>query len=256
MMGITQDLPVFDPMASGYDASFSSTVLGRLLRDAVHQELRGTFAAGDRVLDLGCGTGEDALRFARQGVSVYGVDASERMVDRARAKASGLGASFEAADLERDPLPKGPFDGAFSNFGVLNCIRDRRGFASRLADVLPPGAPAVFVVMGRFCPWEWIWYVARGRPRTAVRRLSGSAPFRGMEIHYATPASTSAEFSRSFRMRRAAGIGVLLPPSFAADFVERHPAVAGWVATLERRVRRRLAATILNDHFLIELKRI
>lgn len=256
MTEFTRDIRPFDVMASEYDASFSSTLLGRLLRDAVHHEMRDTFAAGDRVLDLGCGTGEDALRFARQGVSVYGIDASERMIARARAKVSGLGASFEAADIARDPLPKGPFDGAFSNFGVLNCIRDRRALASRLADVLPSGAPAVFVVMGRFCPWEWIWYLARGRPRTAFRRLRGPAPFHGMDIRYLTPTSAADEFYGFFRTRRQAGIGVLLPPTFASDFIERHPALAVRLATLERRIRHRYAASFLNDHYLIELERI
>jgi len=56
----------FDAVASGYDAAFTERTLGRMLRAAVRERL--PFAAGDRVLELGCGTGEDAIWLDRKSV--------------------------------------------------------------------------------------------------------------------------------------------------------------------------------------------
>ncbi len=252
----------FDDLAADYDASFSSTLLGSLLRDAVASETRHIFRPGLRALDLGCGTGEDALRLARRGLDVHGIDASAAMIKRARSKAALAGvdgdiaATFEVVDLNTDPLPPGPFDTALSNFGVLNCLRDRRAFAGRLAQVLKPGARTAFVIMGRWCAWEWLWYLGRARPGTAFRRISGKASFRGMDVFYPMPRRLEKEFRPHFRCVRLMGIGLLLPPTFAAAVVERHTTMAHWIAAAERRIRHARAAAYLSDHFLIEFERV
>ncbi|MDX2381028.1 MAG: methyltransferase domain-containing protein [Acidimicrobiia bacterium] len=53
--------------------------------------------SGERVLDVGCGTGRHAHELARRGLRVHGVDISERFVDIARADAPG-GATFDRTD--------------------------------------------------------------------------------------------------------------------------------------------------------------
>lgn len=55
---------------------------------------------GDRILDVGCGTGRHALELASRGIDVHGVDISQRFVDIARSRSStGSGAAtFERAD--------------------------------------------------------------------------------------------------------------------------------------------------------------
>jgi ubiquinone/menaquinone biosynthesis C-methylase UbiE len=76
---------VFDTLAPGYDACFTESVLGRTLRRTVWSWLDGVFAPGDRVLELNCGTGEDALHLATRGVQLVATDASAPMLDVARA---------------------------------------------------------------------------------------------------------------------------------------------------------------------------
>jgi SAM-dependent methyltransferase len=83
---------------------------------------------GERVLDLGCGTGRTTLRLAERvapGGQAVGVDITEEMVARARrhaALASGLHVEFVVADVVQ-ALDFGPdrFDAAYSRFGVLFC---------------------------------------------------------------------------------------------------------------------------------------
>jgi len=79
----------FDTLAPSYDATFSDTLIGRYLRGRVHTRLEAYFQAGDQVLELGCGTGEDALYLASRGVQVLATDVSEGMLEITRVKAAG-----------------------------------------------------------------------------------------------------------------------------------------------------------------------
>ncbi len=82
---------VFDAFAAGYDASFTDTRLGRMLRERVWAVLARYFRAGDHVLELACGTGEDAVWLAQQGVRVTATDGSPEMLQVARRKAEAAG---------------------------------------------------------------------------------------------------------------------------------------------------------------------
>jgi SAM-dependent methyltransferase len=96
----------FDAAAATYDADFSERRLGRWLRQAVQAHLGALFAPGDRVLELGCGTGEDALWLARRGVRVTATDASPAMLDitRGKVQAQSLQHLVETAQLDMAAL--------------------------------------------------------------------------------------------------------------------------------------------------------
>jgi SAM-dependent methyltransferase len=107
---------------------------------------------GQRVLDLGCGTGAPALELARrvgpQG-SVLGVDLAEPMAALARERAAraGIGwARFEAGDAEALAIP-GPLDAAVSRFALMLMPRPERAVANVRA-ALKPGARFAAAVWG------------------------------------------------------------------------------------------------------------
>jgi len=70
----------FDSLAENYDEVFTCSLIGRAQRDAVWGAARAAFTPGSRILEINCGTGEDALFLARQGVIVFACDASEQMI--------------------------------------------------------------------------------------------------------------------------------------------------------------------------------
>jgi len=97
-----------------------------------------------RTLEIGCGTGTNALWLAAQGFDVLGVDVSPLAIDQARAKATGaIGGScrFEVLDFLAAEPAGGPFDFVFDRgcFHVFDDDAVRAGFAARVAALLAPG---------------------------------------------------------------------------------------------------------------------
>jgi SAM-dependent methyltransferase len=238
----------FDALAVGYDAAFTDTPLGTVLREFVQRRLDARFAPGDHVLELACGTGEDAFHLGRRGIRVLATDASAAMVETARSKArsAGLETIVEARKLAIEDLATldGPFDGAFSNFGGLNCIADPAALAAVLADLLRPGAPLLLCVMGPLVPWEWA--------RLQFRRLRrGGVEWRGITVRYPSPATLRRAFAPGFRPLRLSAVNALLPPTEWEAWASRHPRLLAALARWERR----LPLPWLADHYLLELER-
>jgi len=77
--------------------------------------------AGDRIVDVATGTGEVALRAARLGADVTGLDVAPALLKQARAKAEhdGLEIDWVEGNAERLPFEDGTFDVVCSNFGVI-----------------------------------------------------------------------------------------------------------------------------------------
>lgn len=253
----------FEALAARYDATFTSTPLGLRLRHAVWRHLDDRFfeeSDAPRLLDLGCGTGEDAVHLAQQGAHVLALDAAEAMTARTRRKAkqSGVGPRVAARTLSVERLDSlsGTFDGAYSNFGALNCVEDLRSVSTGLAPRLRPKAPVFLVLMGRLCPWEWVHFLARGEPRKAFRRLArGGTEWRGLTVRYPSVRTVKRAFARDFRFVKARAVGAFLPPSYLEPWAARHADLIALLDGWERRLEGVWPLPHLADHVLLEFRR-
>jgi len=90
---------------------------------------------GERILDLGCGTGHLTQQIGQAGAQVTGIDASASMI--ATAKQTYPALDFVVADATQFSFAE-PFDAVFSN-AVLHWIPDADGVAERIAQALKPG---------------------------------------------------------------------------------------------------------------------
>jgi len=161
-------LEVFDGLADGYDQSFTERAPGQWLRSMVFRQVSSLLPASATILEVGCGTGEDAVRFAELGHSVIATDISRAMLEQARQKIA------KAAPDVRDRVQTHLLDAAapgqaslgsdahldlvFSNFGALNCVADMGPLFDYANERLNPG-----LLMGN----AWIH---------AARRLAASDP--------------------------------------------------------------------------------
>jgi SAM-dependent methyltransferase len=220
-----------------------------------------SICAGSRVLEMNCGTGEDALWLVHRGVQVFATDVSPAMLQVAQSKLAASPGSVHArfrrlAWEELDAFDEGPFDGALSNFGGLNCVSDLRGAARALAGKLRPGATAILCIMGPAVPWEWLWFLAHGKPAAAFRRLRRrGAEWSGITIHYPSIAKTRRAFAPEFTVLRTSAVGALLPPPYMEKWMRRFPRALAALERLERRFETLTPLPMLGDHYLLELAR-
>jgi SAM-dependent methyltransferase len=256
----------FDSVAPEFDVRFGKWNSVAAQRRAVRAVLLREFPRAGRILEVGGGTGEDALFLGSNGFEVLLTDSSPAMVSIAKAKLSHLGSSAEvvpAEEMEKfaerrlrdDPAL---FDGAFSNFAPLNCVVHLRPTARGLAHLLKPGAPLLLVVFGALCPAEVVTEILRGRPYNALRRMKhGQRPARinGRDFHvfYHRRRDLVEAFTPWFVLERRIGIGITVPPSAAEPWITRHPRLLSAMEAIDRVISSPLAG--LGDHVLYQFRR-
>ncbi len=133
----------YDAAAADYQDRFSRGWLGRLRareRQAIEALLEP--AAGDHILDAGCGTGFDAVPLLERGCAVDGVDLSEGMVRIARARGvDAIVADLHALDLGRryhKVLCAGPLEFCASPGRVISRLAAHIAPGGRLVLLFPP----------------------------------------------------------------------------------------------------------------------
>ena len=259
----------WDLTAENYDRIFPDSLIGRVQRDAVWRELDKVFQPGMRVLELNCGTGIDAVHLAGRDVRVVACDLSSKMIDAARQRLSTTGLDdfvdfrvLDTAKLESLVVNE-TFDGAFSNFSGLNCVRDLSQVAGSLARLLRPGAQTLLCMVGRFSPWEMAWHLAHGKPTLALHRFrrrpttptSTSAPD-AVLVHYPSARDMRRIFAPEFRLRAWRGIGVAVPPSCLETLAQRVPWAVGGLATIDRYISRVPIFRDIGDCVLMRVERV
>ena len=126
-------LEAYEAAAPDYDQQVQGD---RWMRSVLWDRYARLFSAGQTVLDLGCGTGIDAVFLAQRGIRVMGIDASPAMIAQSRAK-------LVAAELEEPvdlrvmdiarvgSLPEAAFDGIICAFAALSTSAELDEFATR-----------------------------------------------------------------------------------------------------------------------------
>jgi ubiquinone/menaquinone biosynthesis C-methylase UbiE len=258
----------FDHVAETYDVVFTSSLIGRAQRDSVWEELDCCFHPGQRILELNCGTGVDAVHLAERGVEVLACDVSPRMIQVAHRRiASQVGpARVDFRVLATEDIAalvgEGPFDGMFSNFGGLNCVPHLSAVARDLAKLLAPGARALLCMAGRAVAWEIIWYLAKGNPQKALRRFRRGGTVGRLvegvtvEVHYPSARTMARLFAPDFRLLRLKGVGVTVPPSYLEPLAQRFPRVLRSLTAADRLLSCVPVFRSLADHLLLEFQRV
>ncbi len=267
---------VYDHVAQGYDRTASSYDLVEG-RNAISERVRRTtlqaavrsFRQGDRVLELGCGTGRDAVDLARAGIRVVATDVSTEMIaiTRARARREGVERLVDAKVLPAAEAVHegGPYDGVYSNGAVLNLEPDLLRVVDGLRKSLRLGGHAVLTAANRLSLFELALYPCVLRPRKAFRKLGASVPIpisrEGIGKRYVvltrffTPKEFLSAFDGGFELVTLRGLQSITPPWNLVDMASRFRAAVAPLEQIEDRIGTWRALRTLGAIYLIVMRR-
>ncbi len=156
-----------------YDRFFLPALFARCAAPVV--EAAG-IAAGDRVLDVACGTGVLALEARRRGATVTGLDRNAGMLAVARTKAGDI--DWVEGMAESLPMRDATFDAVVSQFGLM-FFEDRVAALREMRRVLKPGGRMAVAVWGG-AEGHARLFGDGGTARPAVRRRDGKRAERAL----------------------------------------------------------------------------
>jgi SAM-dependent methyltransferase len=172
-----------------WDAGDYDAVVARLLPAGERLVDRLEVRAGDRVLDVACGTGNATLPAGRRGARVTGLDLAPGLlrVAEAKARTEGLDIEWVEGDVMSLPFPEASFDVVLSTFGCM-FAPDHERTASELVRVLRSG--------GRLGVAAWSPTGAIGAMfRTVGRHMPPPPPWAGPPATWGDPAHARELFA-------------------------------------------------------------
>ena len=261
----------FDEVALSYDNEFTFSEIGKLQRIEVWDYLKKNILSQKEsltVLELNCGTGEDAIHFASLGHSITATDISSEMIEVVKRKSQDkqLNNNIETkiCDLSNfDPsLFSKEYDLVFSNFGGLNCINENKftELASNLSSILKKDTICIFVIMPKWCLWEIAYFTLKLQFKKAFRRFKKNGAMAKLDqnlVHtwYYNKRKLKKIVKPHFNYIASKPIGITIPPSYLEDFFRNKKGLLRFLYRLERGLNRSSFLSNFSDHLLISFRK-
>lgn len=263
-------LTAFDTLAANYDHSFSQGLTGSSQRMQSRRWL-SVFLEGKKdlnILEINCGTGDDALWLASLGHRVIATDISGAMIDEAKRKqllhSSSHPVNFMQCDFNdlHAQLKEDKFDLIFSNFSGLNCVPSNKIelLNNHFYNFLRPGAHIAVVIFGKYNIWEMGWHGLQFKFGTAFRRWSRKPSFLKLKDGFSQPVyyysiSRFRQLMNQFTLLEKKPVGLFIPPSYLENFVKRRPRLFRFLDKMEKKWGGMPAFTRFADHCYLLLKK-
>ncbi len=258
----------FDSASDEYDFTIRQNFINVWIRNRSIKELLFLTRPDDVLLEIGSGTGAEALLVAKHVRGIIATDISSKMVSllerkvearglKDKVKSVRLGAS-EIAGV-RDYLPNGKVRVAYSFNGALNCELKIRGFPSELWKIMEPKGLFVCSIRNTLCLSEAITHAA-------VLQLGRMAPRKkqpvmvsvgGMDIpsYYYSPGKFARIFEPYFSLRKVIGLPALMPPAYLSNVYVKVRKVLFFVENAENALASVYPVNRLGDQTLFVFER-
>ena len=250
----------FDVAAISYDEKFTFSSVGIAQRNLVwHHIKRMNLKEHKTVLEVNCGTGEDAKRWSDLNKAVKSTDISPKMIELAKSKFPKI--DFETLDINKIKKYEENYDLLFSNFGGLNCLskQELETFFSDVNKQLPAHGRMILVIMGKKCLWDRMFLILKGKWKERNRRNTES--FIDVNVDqvpvktwYYSPKELKNLAGSQFESEGIYPIGLLVPPSYLASRFANKKGLMKFLEFLDRLLSFRFLANYA-DHYLIVLKK-
>ena len=259
----------FDKIAPAYDELFTNTAIGKMQRKIICKYLDESLSTNQHlnILELNCGTGEDAVYFAKKGFSVVATDVSDEMLKTTEEKINKFGLSnyirTEKLDLTNpsDFNFEQKFDLVFSNFGGLNCVdkESLKNLSIVISSLLNDRGRIIFVIMPNFSLWESFYFLMKIKIDKVFRRAS-TKPLNvnlnggNVQTFYYSPKEISNIFGNKFKVMNIKPVGFFIPPSFLNNYFLKKKKTLRMLEAFENPVSKISFLAKFSDHFLIDME--
>jgi len=258
----------FDHIATT-DSVLTRSAIGQLQRKQVWNYLESItpHLDGLEILELNCGTGDDALLFSDKGINIVATDVSEEMLKVTVQKANQfsmqnkISSHYLDLDTFDETLFDKKFDLVFSNFGVTNCINPEslKKLLHKIPSILSPGGRFVAVVMPKFCLWESVYMFLKFRFGKVFRRMTNkgiAVDIQGTSIKtwYYNPSKIRKWTGSKFKLVTTRPIGFALPPSQLESNFTRKKGFLLRLNSLEKKFHKVSILSTMADQFIIDLQ--
>jgi len=255
----------FDVSAKNYDTVFTFSEIGKAQRNRVHYFLKEDILnkSNLNILELNCGTGEDARYLAEKGHRVLATDISKEMINVAKEKHHKSRVIFQELDITKinSETFSEKFDLIFSNFGGLNCVSklELDSFLKTSDSLLHPKGKLVLVIMPKVCLWERFYFSIKGDFKKATRRNTNDfvlANVEGIKVRtwYYNPEEVVSLTLSNYKKLTVKPIGITIPPSYLEPFFNTKKNLLRFLIRLEKLFSNRFWAKY-SDHYLIALEK-
>ena len=188
----------------------------------------------DFLLEIGCGTGSEAIQIAKTVRGILATDISPEMISLLKRKVEALGlqsriqtmqVGASSISLAADRLPGGSTRVAYSFNGALNCEPGIREVPAELSKVISPGGYFVCSIRNSFCLSEALAHgLVLQMDKLAPRKkqpIMVSVGGRDIPSYYYRPSEFVRFFRPHFAAKRIMGLPAILPPAYLSDLYFR-----------------------------------
>lgn len=254
----------FDNAASNYDTLFTHSVIGTLQRNLVYRQLSKILKENPKnILEINCGTGEDAIWLAKQNFEVTATDISEAMIAVAKSKTTLDNLVFKVADINTiaTTFNNQKFDVIFSNFGGLNCLSktELESFFKNASEIINPNGKLVLIIMPKNTLWEQFYFLLKWDFKNAFRRKKevaiANVDGENVTTYYYNPKDIVNLAKANFENKALKPIGFWVPPSYLEPFFKKKPKLISFLNALEQRFKNQSWMSKYADHYLIVLQK-
>ncbi len=256
----------FDVLANTYDSDFTFSIIGSMQRKRVweftEQQLIGKKELN--ILEINCGTGEDAIWLANKGHYVLATDISKDMVAVAEQKASVNQIKIDVAvcgfsDLDVQ-LSGQKFDLIFSNFGGLNCANanELKQLNIDFSKLLKPNGKLIMVLLGKKCFLEKLYFLFRFDFKKMNRRKKEASAYLSPENFIKTwyfSYQEIREIFTEFNLIEKKPIGLFIPPSYLEPLLQKNKLFLPVIKLLEKTIGNLSFLANYGDHIFITLEK-
>jgi SAM-dependent methyltransferase len=255
---------VFDTYASSYDNHFTNSLIGKAQRLQVYEQLLKNIRFNNRsVLEINCGTGEDAIWLSKQGAKVLATDISQGMIDVAKIKSLNTAIDFEqmpAQDISS--LSPNTYNVIFSNFGGLNCLNSAefQKFKIGCEQIQKSSDQLAFVIMGTKCWWERLYFRIKNDKVKATRRKNKAGVETIINEHhfktyYYSPNYLKKLFKGNYVCTTLKPIGLFIPPSYLEPYFVKRKKLLKLLIWIDKLFSNFSFLSNYADHYLIILQK-